>query len=503
MYNRTMNNSSSLPVQSTGCSLSASGCSLSACSSFRDPSGFLFSRSGNLYRQINQAYRVNYEHLMESGLYQDLVTSGRLVAHQVVDVPAAVPEQAYQVIQPDRVPFISYPYEWSFSQLKDAALSTLAIQKMALEKGMSLKDASAYNIQFHNGHPTLIDTLSFEVYREGEPWIAYRQFCQHFLAPLALIAYCDVRLSQLLRTYIDGIPLDLASKLLPRRTKMNLSLAAHIHLHAATQQRYSNKTVSRADLQRRMSKIAFLGLIDNLESSVRRMSWKPSGTEWAGYYTDTNYSSTALEHKKKIVSNFLDRILPTDALYPPTDALYPRYLWDLGANTGLFSRLASERGIYTIAFDIDPAAVELNYRTCLDSQEKNLVPLVMDFTNPSPSIGWHNRERDSLMERAPTEAAMALALVHHLAISNNVPLPQLASFFRELTHWLIIEFVPKTDSQVQRLLATRQDIFPDYTFEGFEKAFGEFFRIVESVDVQDSQRRVYLMERADSEHPAG
>jgi len=419
---------------------------------------------------------------MDSGLYQDLVTSGLLVAHQVVDVSAEIPELAYQVIQPDRIPFISYPYEWSFSQLKDAALTTLAIQKMALEKGMSLKDASAYNIQFHKGRPILIDTLSFETYREGEPWIAYRQFCQHFLAPLALIVYCDVRLSQLLRAYIDGIPLDLASKLLPRRTKMNLSLATHIHLHAATQQRYSDKAVSRTDLQRRMSKIAFLGLIDNLESSLRRMSWKPSGTEWADYYTDTNYSSAALEDKKKIVSNFLERIHPVN-------------LWDLGANTGLFSRLASERGVFTVAFDIDPAAVELNYRDCLKTQEKNLVPLVMDFTNPSPGIGWHNRERDSLMERAPAEAAMALALVHHLAISNNVPLPQLARFFHDITRWLIIEFVPKADSQVQRLLATREDIFPDYHFEGFEKAFGEFFRIHEAVDVQDSQRRLFLMER--------
>jgi ribosomal protein L11 methylase PrmA len=472
-----MKSSNSLEIPSAGSSDSAES------SSFRDPSGFLFTRHGSLYRQVNQTYRSDYDRLMESGLYSELAAAGRLVAHQAVDIPAEVPDLAYRVIQPERIPFISYPYEWSFSQLKDAALSTLAIQKAALEKGMSLKDASAYNIQFHGGRPILIDTLSFEGYREGEPWTAYRQFCQHFLAPLALMAYVDVRLSQLLRVYIDGIPLDLASKLLPRRTRMNLSLAAHIHLHAATQQRYSNKTVARADLQRRMSKVAFLGLIDNLESSVHRLSWKPAGTEWGEYYTDTNYTPAALEHKMKIVSSFLERINPSS-------------LWDLGANTGLFSRLASERGIFTVAFDIDPAAVELNYRACLQSQEKNLVPLVMDFTNPSPSIGWHNRERHSLMGRAPVEAAMALALVHHLAISNNVPLPHLARFFAEITRWLIIEFVPKTDSQVQRLLATRADIFPDYQFGGFEKAFGIYFRIVESVDVQDSQRRVYLMERS-------
>jgi ribosomal protein L11 methylase PrmA len=449
--------------------------------SFRDPSGFLFRRAGTLYRQINQSYKADYDGLMGSGLYQELVKSGRLIAHQAVDIPAEIPELASLVIQPEPIPFISYPYEWSFSQFKDAALCTLAIQKIALEKGMSLKDASAYNIQFHQGRPTLIDTLSFESYREGEPWVAYRQFCQHFLAPLSLMVYVDVRLSQLLRSYIDGFPLDLASRLLPRRTKFNLALATHLHLHAATQQRYSNRTVRKADIRGRMSRIAFLGLIDNLESAIRRLKWLPAGTEWAGYYTDTNYSQVALEHKKKIVAGFLERI-------------QPKTVWDLGANTGLFSRLASERGIPTIAFDIDPAAVELNYHAVQQAREKNMLPLVMDFTNPSPGIGWHNRERDSLMARGPAEAALALALIHHLAISNNVPLPQLAAFFRDISRWLIIEFVPKTDSQVQRLLATRQDIFPDYHFAGFEQAFGEYFQMHEVVDVQDSQRRIYLME---------
>jgi len=230
-----------------------------------------------------------------------------------------------------------------------------------------------------------------------------------------------------------------------------------------------------------MSKIAFLGLIDNLESSVRRLSWKPSGTEWGEYYTDTNYSSAALEHKQKTVADFLERINPAN-------------LWDLGANTGLFSRLASDRGIFTVAFDIDPAAVELNYRDCLKTQEKNLVPLVMDFTNPSPRIGWHNRERDSLMERAPAEAAMALALVHHLAISNNVPLPQLAEFLATWGKWLVIEFVPKSDSQVERLLGSREDIFPTYTREGFESAFRQRFNIREAIPVQESERMLYLME---------
>ena len=207
--------------------------------SFRDPSGFLFSREGVLYRQVNQVYAADFTRLMDSGLYDKLIKAGLLIPHVESDLKPAQPELAFKVIRPERVPFISYPYEWSFGQLKDAALATLSIQKRALKLGMSLKDASAYNIQFYNGKPVLIDTLSFETYQEGEPWVAYRQFCQHFLAPLALMAYRDVRLSQLLRVYIDGIPLDLASELLPGRTRWNLGLATHIHLHASAQKRYA------------------------------------------------------------------------------------------------------------------------------------------------------------------------------------------------------------------------------------------------------------------------
>ena len=208
-------------------------------------------------------------------------------------------DAAFKIIQPERVPFISYPYEWSFSQLKDAALATLSIQKRALKLDMSLKDASAYNIQFVRGKATLIDTLSFEIYKEGEPWVAYRQFCQHFLAPLALMAYRDVRLSQLLRVYIDGVPLDLASELLPAKTRFNFGLLTHIHIHAGAQKKYSDKVV--APRKGGMSKQAMTGLIESLESTIKKLTWKPAGTEWGDYYDNTNYSDSAFEHKKQLV----------------------------------------------------------------------------------------------------------------------------------------------------------------------------------------------------------
>ena len=448
--------------------------------SFRDPSGFLFSRDGILYRQINRAYSNDYARLMDSGLYDKLVKASLLIPHVETDQFPAESEAAFKIIRPERVQFISYPYEWSFSQLKDAALATLNIQKRALKLDMSLKDASAYNIQFVRGKATLIDTLSFEIYKEGEPWVAYRQFCQHFLAPLALVVYRDVRLSQLLRVYIDGLPLDLASGLLPAKTKFNFGLLTHIHIHASAQKRYSDKVVTPR--KGGMNRQALTGLIESLESTIRKLTWTPAGTEWGGYYENTNYTDGAFEHKKQLVHEW-------------TLEKKPALVWDLGGNTGVFSREAASAGAFTVSFDIDPAAVEQNYRTVKTKKEQNILPLVLDLTNPSPALGWDNNERDSFSARGPVDMALALAVIHHIAISNNVPLPQLSKFFAARCKWLVIEFVPKSDSQVQKLLASREDIFPGYTREGFEKAFSERFTIHRVENVRDSERVLYLMGR--------
>lgn len=447
--------------------------------SFRDPSGFLFSRGGVLYRQVNRAYEQEYVRLMESGLYEKLVKAGLLIPHVEVEQAPANSEAAFKIIQPERVPFISYPYEWSFGELKSAALATLSIQKRALKLGMSLKDASAYNIQFVRGKATLIDTLSFEIYKEGEPWVAYRQFCQHFLAPLALMALKDVRLSQLLRVYIDGVPLDLASEILPTRTRLNFGLLTHIHLHAGAQKKYSGEEVKSRSGS--MSKQAMTGLIENLEATIQKLDWTPRGTEWGNYYDITNYSDAAFEHKKQLVGEWTKRLQPAIA-------------WDLGANNGVFSRVVSSACPYVVSFDIDPAAVEQNYRQVKNDKTENLLPLLLDLTNPTPAIGWANRERDSFGARGPADMVLALAVIHHLAISNNVPLPQLADFFAETGKWLVIEFVPKPDSQVQKLLVSRKDIFPNYTREGFEAAFKARFTIREAVEIRESERVLYLME---------
>jgi 2-polyprenyl-3-methyl-5-hydroxy-6-metoxy-1,4-benzoquinol methylase len=450
--------------------------------SFRDPNGFIFTRDGILYRQVNHSYRENYTSLVGSGLYDKLVKAGLLIPHTESDAEPYNMERSYKVLRPEKVPFISYPYEWCFGQLKDAALVTLSIQKRALKADLSLKDASAYNIQFFKGHPTLIDTLSFEIYKEGEPWVAYKQFCQHFLAPLALMSYRDVRLNQLLRVFIDGIPLDLASRLLPGKTRWNLGLLTHLHWHARAQKQYADVDIKEVRRDRQFGRDSFLGLLESLRSTVRKLDWKPAGTEWADYYDTNNYSGFAFEHKKVLVEDWLQKISP-------------QTIWDLGANTGVFSRVAATTGVHVVSSDIDPAAVEVNYRQVKKGKEQNLLPLVLDLTNPSPAIGWQNQERESFLQRGPVDVILALALIHHLAISNNVPLERVAEFFAGCSKWLIIEFVPKEDSQVKKLLRNRLDIFEDYTRQGFESAFQKFYAINSSSAIRDSERWLYLMYR--------
>lgn len=449
--------------------------------SFRDPNGFLFTLDDALYRQINTLYTENYRQLMDSGLYKVLEESKLLIPHTEADSAIAATGDAYKVIKPQPVPFISYPYEWSFSQLKEAALCTLKIQKTALEYGMSLKDATAYNCQFVDGRPILIDTLSFEKYVEGGPWIAYSQFCRHFLAPLSLMALKDIRLNQFARVYIDGIPLDLASSLLPRKSYLRFSTLSHIHLHARFQQHYGDKqesvknkgTFTRKDL---------LNIIISLESAVQGLKPKRQRTEWADYYETTNYTEESHLHKKKLVEEMVETVKP-------------KTVWDLGSNTGFFSRIASRKGIFTVSFDVDPECVERNYMMVMEKSEKKILPLLLDLTNPSSGIGWEGDERMSFIERGPVEMIFALALVHHLAISNNVPLGSVARFFSRICNWLVIEFVPKSDSQVKRLLATREDIFPNYKETPFEEEFGRFFEIVEKKEIVKSQRTLYLMKK--------
>jgi SAM-dependent methyltransferase len=449
--------------------------------SFRDPAGFLLHHEGILYREVLSGGFADYRRLMDSQLYDVLVQRELLVAHREAVPPYPVGPEHCVTLEPVLVEFISYPYEWCFSQLQDAALLTLKIMSISLDHGMILKDASAYNVQFHQGKPIFIDTLSFTPYKEGAIWPAYRQFCQHFLAPLALMCKTDVRLSGMLATHIDGIPLDLASTLLPTGTWMNFPLFLHLHMHARSQRKYAAQSDLSGIRTRNVSLRSLRGLLDSLAGCVASMGWRPAGTEWGDYYLDTNYTESSFAEKKEIVGMFVAQSKAET-------------VWDLGANTGVFSDIAAAAGAQVVAFDIDPAAVEKLYRRNRVEVKNNILPLLQDLNSPSPDHGWALRERNSLVARGPADLCLVLALIHHLAISNNVPLAEIASFLRRIGRMIVVEFVPKDDSQVNRLLATRVDIFPDYTQQKFEEEFSRFFRIVSRKPIAASKRLLYLME---------
>jgi len=451
--------------------------------SFRDPSGSVFFYEGQLYRKINISYREAYEAVIATGLYNRLVQEKLLLPHEEAHLVFDNVPNIFKIIRPEFLPFISYTYEWCFGQLKDAALATLNIQKIALEHGCILKDASAYNIQFKEGRPILIDSLSFKRYVEGEPWVAYRQFCQHFMAPLALMSQTDIRLSQLTRIFVDGPPLDLARNLLPWKTYFHLFLLLHIHLHARIQKKFSKKFLGKSYTIR---KPKLQALIDSLIASVNRLKWNPKETEWAEYDREMNYQGRSFESKKALLSQILEQIRP-------------QMVWDLGANVGIFSRVASAQKVPVISLDADPGAVEKNYLWCKADGESHILPLVIDMTNPSPAIGWGNTERASLVERGPADLVMALALIHHLAISNNVPLLKIAEFFSTVCRrWLIVEYVPKSDTWAQYLLRTHTDPFADYTQDHFKRAFTSFFDIRFCKKIEDSERFFYFFEKKES-----
>ncbi len=452
-------------------------------SSFRDPAGFIFTYGGHLYRQINQTGKADFDQFINSGLYDVLIQRKLLIPHTIVqktDQFGASAER-YTVIQPEEVPFISYPYEWSFAQLKDAALMTLRIQSIALEHGMILKDASAYNVQFIGKEPVFIDTLSFTAYTPGMPWDGYRQFCEQFVAPLALARYTSYDSLRLLQTHIEGLPLKLACSLLPLRAKLNRSLLSHLYLHSASQRRFEHSgNQTRQVKPRSMSTFALDGLLASLNRTVRTLKPPKSQTEWGDYYSFTNYSEAGFKEKQTAVKDLLGRIQPQ-----------PKLVWDLGANNGEFSQLAAERGAYTVAFDIDPIAVGRNYLH-RDAHKTCILPLIQDFTNPSPALGFLSRERDSLFQRGPADVVMALALIHHLAIGRNLPLARIAEFLAATGKHVIIEFVPKDDSKVQILLASRKDIFPQYDIEHFEAAMATYFTLTHKQSIKHTKRTLYL-----------
>jgi len=437
--------------------------------SFRDPAGYVIHHDDNIYRVINNTFKIEYEHCVKNGLFKKLIDENLLLPFEESEELRIESEKSYKILKQEKINFISYPYEWSFDMLKDAALTTLKIQKICIEYGVSLKDASSYNIQFQNGQPLFIDITSFEIYEE-KPWVAYRQFCEHFLGTLALMAKKDVRLSKVLINYIDGIPLDIVSNIIPKTTFTNFGLTAHLHAHAKAQKKYEEKKIG----VKKLGKMQLLGIISSLESTIKNLKFDQK-TEWADYYKDTNYSSEAENHKVEIVREFIQTTNTKNII-------------DFGANDGKYSKIAAETS-FVISVDIDPIAVNKNYK----NKNKNMISIIGDLSNPTPAIGWNNSERSSFLERIGKNTCLALALIHHLRITYGVPLLKQFELFSKVSENLIIEFVDKNDSQVVRLLQNREDVFDDYTEENFEKIASKYFTVLKSERIKDSKRKIYLM----------
>jgi len=462
--------------------------------SWRDPAGFVYRRDGAIHRQIAPVFAAEWEAYLASGLHDRLVTRGAVLPFEDAPIADALdPATAWRVIRPETLPVISWPWEWCPGQLRDAALLTLDLALEALDAGFTLRDATPYNVQLRGTRPVHLDALSFERRAPDAPWGPYRQFCRTFLAPLALMTERDPRLGLLLRSFLEGIPLDLAVRLLPRRTLLRLGLATHLHLHARAIGRNADGKGAEARAVR-LSETRLRALLGNLRGTVAGLRWEPEGTEWADYADRTSYSDAATAAKERIVRGMAEAVAPTIA-------------WDLGANTGRYSAIVAETGAHVVAWDIDPGAVERHHRALMASGRERITPLLLDLTDPSPALGWGLTERASFLERANAELILALALVHHLAIGRGVPVEMIATFLAGLAPNLVIEWLPHEDPMVRRLLAGRHDMaggirgnvadWPLFREEAFRGIFADAgWEIVERAPIEGSGRVLYRMRRS-------
>ena len=450
-------------------------------SSFRDPSGNIFVEDDIIFRTVNPIYFNEYDSLTNSGFYKKLFDNGLLISHEEIAA-----NENHITIKPEKIPFFSYPYEWSFGQYKHAALHTLKLQKYCLQNGYTLKDATAFNVTFHKGAPVFVDSLSFGIYKDGEPWRAYKQFIMHFLAPLVLAKYYGNDMLKLLVQYIDGIPLQKAAKLLPFSARFSPVVYTNIFLAARFDSKYSSDN-SGKEKTITISKESQIKILDSLYNYIKDLSLNEK-TEWKDYYSTTNYDAEAFEFKKQVVSKWHTSIGASKVV-------------DFGGNDGTFSRVLKENATEILVTDIDPNAVNQNYSKVLKNKEKNILPLVSDLLNPVPGIGFNNKERLPLQQRIKDnnyDVSLALALIHHISLTGNVPFEMSAQMFASLTPYLIIEFPDREDSWVSFLLQSKREFaghFDYYNKQNFEVAYTTVYDIVEKQAIPNTHRTMYLLKR--------
>jgi ribosomal protein L11 methylase PrmA len=452
--------------------------------SFRDPDSGVLLAGGGVYRYFSAGAASGFNELKESGLLAALIEGGLAIESVPLERDAA--PEAYEaagraelIVRHPRLPFISYPYEWPFEMLQEAALVQLELTLRALDSGFMLKDATPYNFQFVNGRPLLIDVGSFERYEEGAPWMAYTQFCRTFLNPLLLQSFTGVPFQPWLRSSLEGIDASHLSSLLPLRRKFRRAVFLDVVLQASLNRRQvSKKQADGSETKMRpIPREVIVGTVKRLQGAIRTLKRHKGTSAWEDYEIECpSYTPEAIGFKDRFVE-------------AAVQAAQPEMVWDLGCNTGRYSVVAARHARNVVAMEGDEPTTGALYGRL--REHGNILPLVVDLLNPSPGQGWAHEERRSLAARGPADFALCLALVHHLAIGGNVPLERFAEWLATVAKAGVVEFVPKEDPMVKTLLRTRRDVFSDYGQEVFETALERHFSIEEVAPIPDSQRLLY------------
>jgi SAM-dependent methyltransferase len=440
----------------------------------------VFTSPDGVFRALSATGLDDWQALAESPLWRELQDEGLVVATEPAEleaVPDLLAGSVAAVLRHERVPFVSYPYEWPFSMLRDAALLQLTLNRRALRAGLALKDATPYNVQWRGARPVFVDVGSFERLRAGEPWAGYRQFCMQFLYPLMLQAYKDLPFHALLRGSLDGIaPADARALLAGERFRKGV--LSNVLVHARLESRYAD--AEGREVKREMKRAGFgtellAANFAKLEKLVRGLEWKAGETAWTGYGEDNTYDDDAAAAKAEFVREAVARRRVALA-------------WDVGCNDGRFARIAAESAELVVAFDADHATVDALYRRQRDEGREDVLPLVMSVTDPSPDLGWRGRERASLERRGTPGLVLCLAVVHHVCITANVPVRELLDWLRELGAALVIEFPDRSDPMVKRLLGgKREGSNPDYEAAVFERELEERFEIDRRMSVSETR----------------
>jgi ribosomal protein L11 methylase PrmA len=446
--------------------------------SFRDPAGRVYEVNGQIFRTVIESYAADFEYVNSIGLLDRLAADGLVLPSQQVerDILGPFHKDAKYVLQVPKLPFISFPYEWSFAALKAAALLHLKIHLAALDQSVTLSDASAYNIQFRGPHPVFIDHLSFRRYKPGEIWVGHRQFCEQFLVPLFLQAFFGISHNHWYRGALEGITANEFCRLLKWRHYLSWNVLTHVVMPSVFQRMTLSSEVEKATADCSFPLASFRRMLQNLQDWIHKL--QPADlreTVWRDYAKANSYHPQEVEIKRRLVGEFISHT-------------NPQLLWDLGCNTGDYAKVALEAGAsYVVGLDFDHGALEIGFAR---AHEENLAfqTLYMDAANPAPSQGWMELERPSLRDRASADGILALAFLHHLTIAKNIPFSQLLDWIVDLAPTGIIEFIPKSDPMVQRLLRTREDIFSDYSREFFLSHLSRRSEIVKTQSLEPSGR---------------